>query len=299
MDTKHFVLCGCLLPVSQGAQLKMKKMYEMKKYSFLCLFVLIASATMSSAQTKYPTVIITTNYGNMKVMLYDDTPNHSEYFLKLVKQGYFDGTLFHRVIENFMIQGGAQDSRNAPAGVTIGSGRTDMEIMPEIRPNHYHKKGALAAPRRGDKENPQKKSDMSQFYIVQGTIYTPGRLDTLEMAVNVPIKNKIIRAHYSPHKEELARLKSTDPHAFNAKLDSVLHIVDSLYSAAPGTFFFSPEQKADYSSRGGVHHLDGEYTVYGEVIEGLEVIDRIAALPTDPNERPKTDATIIRVYIEP
>jgi len=274
-------------------------MYEMKKYILLCLFALIASATMSSAQTKYPTVIITTNYGNMKVMLYDDTPNHSEYFLKLVKQGYFDGTLFHRVIENFMIQGGAQDSRNAPAGVTIGSGRTDMEIMPEIRPNHYHKKGALAAPRRGDKENPQKKSDMSQFYIVQGTIYTPGRLDTLEMAVNVPIKNKIIRAHYSPHKEELARLKSTDPHAFNAKLDSVLHIVDSLYSAAPGTFFFSPEQKADYSTRGGVHHLDGEYTVYGEVIEGLEVIDRIAALPTDPNERPKTDATIIRAYIEP
>ena len=270
----------------------------MKKYT-LFLFVLFAWATVLNSQTKYPHVIITTNYGDMKVMLYDDTPNHSEYFLQLVKQGYFDGTLFHRVIKDFMIQGGAQDSRNAPAGVTIGSGRTDMEIMPEILPNHYHKKGALAAPRREDKENPQKKSDMSQFYIVQGTIYTPGRLDTLEMAVNVPIKNKIIRTHYSPHKEDLDRLKSTDPHAFNAKLDSVLHIVDSLYAAAPGKFFFLPEQKADYSTQGGVHHLDGEYTVYGEVIEGLEVIDRIAALPTDSNNRPENDAKIIRVYVEP
>jgi len=270
----------------------------MRKYIFL-LFVLFAGATILSAQTKYPAVIISTNYGDMKVILYDDTPHHSEYFLKLVKQGYFDGTLFHRVIKDFMIQGGAQDSRNAPAGIAIGSGRTDMEIMPEIRPNHYHKKGALAAPRREDKENPQKKSDMSQFYIVQGTLYTPGRLDTLEMAVNVPIKNKIIRSHYSPHKEELAQLKATDPRAFNAKLDSVLHIVDSLYAVAPGKFFFSPEQKTDYSTVGGVHHLDGEYTVYGEVIEGLEVIDRIAALPTDANERPKKEARIIKAYVKP
>ncbi|MDD3787148.1 MAG: peptidylprolyl isomerase [Petrimonas sp.] len=268
----------------------------MKKY--ILLFVFIAGGIIASAQTKYPNVIISTNYGDMKVMLYDDTPNHSAYFLNLVKKGYFDGTLFHRVVKDFMIQGGAQDSRNAPAGAQIGGGRTDMQLLPEFRDNHYHRKGALAAPRRGDNENPQKKSDMSQFYIVQGKVLTEGRLDSMEMAVNVPIKNKIIRTYYFPHKEELAKLKESDPRAFNALLDSVLHIVDSVYAEAPGKFFFPAEQKKDYSTDGGVLSLNGEYTVYGQVIEGLDVIDKIAALPTDQRERPKKDAKIIRAYVE-
>ncbi|MDO5665914.1 MAG: peptidylprolyl isomerase, partial [Bacteroidia bacterium] len=117
---------------------------------FLTLFFLCATAIFTVAQTNYPTIVIETNYGTMKAMLYDDTPNHSNHFLKLVKQGYFNGTLFHRVIKEFMIQGGAQDSKNAPAGAQIGGGRTDMDIMPEFRDHHFHKKGALAAPRRDD-----------------------------------------------------------------------------------------------------------------------------------------------------
>ena len=267
----------------------------MKKY-FLLLTICITAATIS-AQTKYPTVIISTNYGDMKVMLYDDTPRHSEHFLSLVKKGYFDGTLFHRVIRNFMIQGGAQDSRNAAPGAQVGSGRTDMELMPEFRAHHFHKKGALAAPRQDDKENPKKKSDVSQFYVVHGNVYTTGRMDTLEQAVNVPIKNKIIRKHYSPHKNKLAELKKTDPHAFNSLLDSLLHVVDSLYAQAPGKFFFAPEVKEAYTTIGGSHHLDGEYTVFGEVIEGLDVIDKIAALQVDMYHRPTKDARIIRIYI--
>lgn len=265
----------------------------------IILFTLFLAGFLSvKAQTNYPTVVIETNYGTMKAMLYDDTPNHSSHFLKLVKQGYFNGTLFHRVIKEFMIQGGAQDSRNAPAGTQIGGGRTDMDIMPEFRDNYFHKKGALAAPRRGDNENPRKKSDASQFYIVHGKVYTQGRLDSMEMAVNVPIKNKIIREHYLPHKDDLAKLKATDAGAFNAMLDSVLHVVDSLYEAAPGKFFLPAELKEAYSTIGGAHHLDGEYTVFGEVTEGLEVIDKIAALPVDGNNRPKKDAKILRIYIE-
>lgn len=271
---------------------------EMKKIFSLIILLFIVAMQMVHAQTKYPVVVIETNYGSMKAVLYDDTPNHSNHFLKLVKQGYFDGTLFHRVIEHFMIQGGAQDSRNAPAGAQIGSGRTDMEILPEFRPHHFHKKGALAAPRRGDDENPQKKSDASQFYIAQGRIYTQGRLDSMEMAVNVPIKNTIIREYYSPHKDELARLKESDPRAFNAFLDSVLAVVDSVYAEAPGKFFWPEGVKDAYSTVGGIHRLDGEYTVFGEITEGLEVIDKIAALPTDANNRPKTDAKILRMYIE-
>ena len=268
----------------------------MKKYIIVTL--LCSSALFAGAQTKYPTIVISTNYGDMKAILYDDTPNHSAHFLKLVKQGYFDGTLFHRVIQNFMIQGGAQDSRKAPASAKIGGGRNDMDIMPEFRPNHSHKKGALAAPRRGDKENPQKKSDGSQFYIVHGKKYTAGRLDSLEMQVNVPIKNKIIAKHYAPHREELAKLKTADAAAFNAKLDSLLHVVDSLYEAAPGKFFFAPELRQAYTTIGAAHHLDGDYTVFGEVTEGLDVIDKIAALPVDGNSRPRKDARIIKIYVE-
>lgn len=269
---------------------------DMKKY--VLIFLLMAASNCIYAQAKYPPIVIETNYGRMKAILYDDTPRHSEHYLKLIRQGYFNGTLFHRVIKDFMIQGGAQDSRNAPSGAQIGDGRTDMGLMPEFHEHHFHKKGALAAPRRGDNVNPQKKSDASQFYIVHGKVYTEGRLDTMEMAVNVPIKNKIIRSHYSPHKEKLASLKESDPRGFNALLDSVLSVVDSLYEAAPGKFFFPEGLKETYSTIGGAHHLDGEYTVFGEITEGLEVIDKIAALPVDSNSRPTDDAKIVRVYAE-
>lgn len=268
----------------------------MKKITILLL--LCGTIFAVNAQTKYPQVVISTNYGDMKVMLYDDTPRHSEYFLKLVRKKYFDGTLFHRVMKDFMIQGGAQDSRNAPAGAAIGAGSESMKILPEILPVHYHRKGALAAPRLGDDVNPQKKSDMSQFYIVQGKVLTNGYMDSLEMKVNVPIRNKIIQKHYLPYKEKLASLKESNPAAFNRTLDSLLHVVDSLYDAAPNKFFFPKEQREHYTTDGGERSLDGQYTVYGQVIEGLDVIDKIAALPTDQRARPKKDAKILRVYVE-
>ena len=261
------------------------------------LLILLLSCTFATAQTKYPKVIISTNYGDMTVMLYDETPRHAEYFLDLVKKGYFNGTLFQRVIKDFMIQGGAQDTRNAPAGISVGSGDPSMEIMPEFNEKYFHKKGTLSAPRRGDNENPKKKSDMSQIFIVQGKVQTEGRLDSLEMTVNVPIKNAVTRKYYVPYKDELAKLKETDPQAFNNRLDEIMNQIDSAYSAAPNKFFFKPEQKTAYSTVGGARHLDMEYTAYGEVIDGLDVIDKIAALQVDGNNRPKTDAKIIKVYI--
>ncbi len=265
----------------------------------ILIFILIVIAWQANAQANYPVIVIETNYGTMKAVLYDDTPVHSNHYLKLIKDGYFDGTLFHRVVKDFVIQGGAQDSRNAPAGVQIGGGRTDMELMPEFRKNRFHKKGALAAPRKGDDQNPQKKSDASQFYIVQGRIYTQGRLDSMEMAVNVPIKNELIRTHYLPHKETLDQLKeANDAVGFNALLDSLLTVVDSLYAIAPGKFFLPEELKEAYTTLGGIDRLDGEYTVFGEVTEGLEVIDKIASLPIDANSRPETDAEIRRIYVE-
>ena len=262
------------------------------------LFLFLLSSVLATAQTKYPNVVISTNYGDMTVMLYDETPRHAEYFLGLVKKGYFDGTLFQRVIQNFMIQGGAQDTRNATQSAKVGSGNTAMEILPEFNEKFFHKKGTLSAPRRGNNENPQKKSDMSQIFIVQGKIMTEGRLDSLEMAVNVPIKNAITRKYYVPYKEQLAELKEQDPYAFNDRLDEIMHQIDSAFNASPDKFYFDPDQKEAYSTLGGARHLDMEYTAYGEVIDGLRVIDKIAASATDANDRPKEDARIIKVYLK-
>lgn len=265
----------------------------------ILIFILIAATWQAGAQTNYPTVVIETNYGTMKAILYDDTPVHSNHYLKLIKEGYFNGTLFHRVVKDFVIQGGAQDSRNAPPGAQIGGGRTDMELMPEFRENRFHKKGALAAPRKGDDENPQRKSDGSQFYIVQGKSYTEGRIDSMQMAVNVPIRNELIRTHYAPHREKLDALKEAkDAKGFNTLLDSLLGVVDSLYAIAPGKLEFSEEFKEAYSTLGGIHTLDRKYTVFGEVFEGLEVIEKIVALPVDTYSRPESDAKMIRVYLE-
>lgn len=264
-------------------------------------FTLLPSVCLGpilSAQTKYPTIVIETNHGTMKAILYDDTPVHSDHYLKLIKQGYFNGTLFHRVVKDFVIQGGAQDSRNARPGQRIGSGRKDMELIPEFREQRYHKKGALAAPRKGDQENPQKKSDASQFYIVQGKKYTDKQLDSIDTADNAPVRNKLLNTHYTPREKELERLKANNPKRYKVVNDSLLAIVDSLFMRSPSRTVIPEGSREVYRKSGGVIHLNGGYTVFGEVVEGLEVIDKIAALPVDAHDRPVGDVKIIRVYTE-
>ena len=262
------------------------------------LFILLLNCAFATAHTKYPNVVITTNYGDMTMMLYDETPRHAKYFLDLVKKGYFNGTLFQRVIKEFMIQGGAQDTRNAPPGARVGSGDTSMEILPEFNKKYIHKKGVLSAPRRGNNENPQKKSDMSQIFIVHGKILSEGRLDSMEMAINIPIRNAATRKYYIPRKEELAELKTSDPQAFNDSIDQIMYRIDSAFNASPDKFFYKPKEREAYSTIGGARHLDMEYTAYGEVIDGIEVIDKIANLETDGNDRPHNDAKILRVRIK-
>ena len=165
------------------------------------------------AQEKEVMALIETNLGNMKIKLYNDTPIHRDNFIRLAKAGHYDGTLFYRVIKNFMIQGGSSDSRNAIAGQFIGFGKP-MTIEAEIKPEHYHKKGALAAPRQPDRENFFKESDISQFYIVQGKKYTEQELEIIEKSVNVPIKNAINRKYYTPEKkvilDSLRKLKKVE-----------------------------------------------------------------------------------------
>jgi peptidyl-prolyl cis-trans isomerase B (cyclophilin B) len=209
---------------------------------FLCLFVINNNifAQKKKKISKYDTLVtISTQFGEMKIILYEKTPKHRQNFLKLAKEGFYNNLLFHRVIKNFMIQGGDSDSRNAVAGVPLGMGNSNpkYKIDAEFFPDLFHKKGALAAARDG---NPAKASSSCQFYIVQGKKYT---------------------------KEELERTKGRS----NAT--------------------YTPEQEKIYETLGGTPFLDQNYTVYGEVIQGIEVIDKIADVPTNPSlgDRPEKD----------
>ncbi|MDH6358877.1 peptidylprolyl isomerase [Parabacteroides sp. PF5-9] len=243
-------------------------------------------------------VTIETSVGTMNGILYDDVPNHVRAFTQRATKGDFNNTLFTRVIQEFMIQGGAPDSKNAPAGARIGFGDRNAEILPEMQPNHFHKKGVIAAPRQNDDINPQKKSDTSQFFIVQGKVYRPGELDTLQLIANVPIRRKAMNEFYHPYKQEMDSLKEADPVAYNNWAKEVNMKVDSVLRATPGHLIFSEEQKEAYTTIGGSHHLDGEYTIFGEITEGLEIIDLIANQPKDAYNRPKKDIKIIRITVK-
>lgn len=255
----------------------------------------LCAVTTAMAQSKR--VIIETNMGDMTIMLYDDTPRHRDRFLELVRQGYYDATLFGRVIPSFMIQGGAPDSRTAPPGASIGWGDISMEMPAEIRANHVPKKGALASPRRDTSVNPKRNSDMSMFFIVQGRTLTLEYMDAFEKQHNDAVRRAVKKRLYTPElKAELAALKTTDVEAYNQRVRRFNHEMDSVCRATPGTRYFTDAEREAYSTIGGSMHLYNDYTIYGEVISGLNVIDKIAELETDSRDRPKTDVRMtIRV----
>lgn len=214
----------------------------MKKILFITVALCISIFNMQ-AQKKITTkkmskqtfVLIETPKGNMTILLYDETPLHKDNFIKLVNEQFYDGLLFHRVIKDFMIQGGDPESKTAPAGARLGNGGPGYTIPAEVLPDKIHKKGALAAARLSDQMNPTKASSGSQFYIVQGAVYNTDQLNMFQQ-----------------------RMHKT----------------------------FTPQQIETYSTIGGTPHLDGEYTVFGEVVEGFEVIDAIANMPVDMGDRP-------------
>ncbi len=256
------------------------------------IIIFIGSGIFCNAQSHI--VEISTNMGNMKFRLYDDTPKHRDAFIQLAQKGYYNQTLFYRVIQNFLIQGGSKSSRNAPPGKRIGYGDPDKTVDDEIRPNHFHKKGALCAPRQPDESNPFKQSDISQFYIIKGSIFTPGALDTMELATNRPIRNKIAKKYMTPEiREKLKQLKAAKKvKEFRELAGKIKAQIKTDYSLHPGVLKFQKEQRKAYTTTGGYPELDGKYTIFGECISGFEVIDKIAALKTDKNNRPFTDVVI-------
>ncbi|MGQ0828170.1 MAG: peptidylprolyl isomerase [Bacteroidota bacterium] len=246
-------------------------------------------------------VMILTNQGVIKIRLYNETPLHRDNFVKLVKEHYFDSLLFHRVIRNFMIQGGDPDSKNAKPDAFLGEGGPGYTIPAEFIPNLYHKKGVLAAARESDLDNPSQASSGSQFYIVQGRTYTDSLLKVQAKRITkMKLFNQVINR--IENKQLLEKYKLYAKAEMN---DSVKYINDiinkqveiELPNVQP--HIFNEEQIKAYTTIGGTPHLDGSYTVFGEVYEGLEVVDDIAAQKTDKAARPLTDIRIIRITLIP
>ena len=259
--------------------------------SIVLLSVGLMSAKGSRKKPKPAFAVIETPYGNMKVKLYGQTPLHKQNFVTLVKEHFYDSLLFHRVIEDFMIQGGDPDSKNAPKGKMLGAGSHGERISAEFVDGLYHKRGALAAARDN---NPEKKSSGCQFYIVQGKVYSNKDLDHIEEQHNASVKQKMLNDwlksdESKADQEALTKLqRARNFAAFNHYCDS---LVEHLVATNPDAklFKFSPEQRKTYTTVGGAPFLDGDYTVFGEVVEGLNIIDSIAAVETDRNDRPLND----------
>lgn len=211
----------------------------------LAVLIIVICTSISSSQAQQK-VLIETNKGNIKIKLYEETPLHAENFIKLIKKDFYDSTLFHRVIANFMIQGGDPDSKNASSGATLGNGGPGYTIPAEINNKYIHKKGALAAARQGDNVNPERRSSGSQFYIVVGRQYPRKYLSRFEEVRGEP---------------------------------------------------YTEEQMKAYETIGGTPHLDGQYTVFGEVIEGMEIVDKISAVPTNKMDRPIEDVIITDIKL--
>ena len=260
--------------------------------SIAIIFLLGLGLATSCAQKKDYVVTIKTQYGDMVAILYDETPKHKENFIKLAKEHYFDSLLFHRVIAGFMIQAGDPDSKKAQPGVPLGMGGPGYTVPAEINPNFFHEKGTLSAARLGDDRNPSKASSGSQFYIVQGTVVPETAINDLrydQMKLTMGLRQIISKPENKPLLDSLNNLyQSGDMQAYQKKIFSLVPRVEK-ETGTKVTKEISPEKIKAYSTIGGAPHLDGEYTVFGKVIKGLEVIDQIAMQHKDGGDRPIAD----------
>ena len=232
-------------------------------------------------------VKIQTMLGDIIVRLYDETPIHRDNFLKLVKEGYYDGTLFHRVIKDFMIQGGDPNSKGAPAGKMLGVGGPDYTIESEIKDGLFHKRGALAAARQGDEVNPERRSSGSQFYIVWGQVYNEGQLRQFSKQLKMQKIQSVFNQLAAEHRAEIMQMRRDRNRAGLQELQDKLAAEAEKHAA--GFAGLTDEQLKIYSTTGGTPHLDGQYTVFGEVEEGLDVVEMIQATATGRGDRPVDD----------
>jgi peptidylprolyl isomerase len=270
---------------------------------FLCFSAMgMAAGNAGQAAEKETKVKIHTTMGDIVVKLYNETPKTRDNFIKLVKDKFYDSTLFHRVIQGFMIQGGDPNSKNAKPGVMLGNGDAGYTIPAEFVPGLFHKKGVIATARQGDNVNPTKASSGCQFYIVQGKVFRSGEMDTMEQRANFGIKQQIFTKIISEPKN--AQLKArfikyqnqSNIDSLQALTKTIEPEIDSIYDKTP-KFSFTPEERKAYTTVGGTPQLDNNYTVFGEVVEGIDIVDKIAAVKTDKADRPVEDVRVLSMEI--
>ncbi len=243
-------------------------------------------------------VLIETTLGDIKIKLYNDTPQHRDNFIKLVKEDFYSDLLFHRVIKDFMIQGGDPQSKNAPINKSLGAGDVGYTIPAEfVYPKYFHKKGALSAARQSDQVNPKKASSGCQYYIVTGKTYTNAQLQQMEKQLSNKVVEKIFYELAGEHMDEIRYMQKQGDRQGLMKLQDELIAQAEQKAQGQGGFKFTEEQIQAYTTIGGTPHLDNDYTVFGEVIEGLDVVDAIQQVETNSSDRPKKDIKMITVKL--
>ena len=267
----------------------------MKTSSIIKTWLLFCTLLLNNCSANGPAnIVIITEYGDIELQLYDKTPQHRDNFIKLVKEGYYDGVLFHRVIKQFMIQGGDPDTKNAKPDARLGNGGPGYTIPAEFVPEYIHKRGALAAARMPDQVNPEKASSGSQFYIVHGRIITDAELDQHETQTAQNNAGQMYIQYIKEEEEIMQKAGQTvipDSVQMRAGRRATAYMREHPYR-------MTDENRQTYMTIGGAPHLDGEHTVFGEVVKGMEVVDKIAALETSEADRPIIDVKIKKMKLK-
>lgn len=273
-----FLFMICVLSLSEGANAQINMAKQM-------------------ANEKETKVVFETTLGNIVVKLYNETPKHRDNFLKVVNDSVYNGVLFHRVIKDFMIQTGDPSSKTAKAGHQLGSGDLGYTVEAEfVYPQYFHKKGALAAARTGDAVNPERRSSASQFYIVTGKSYSPQQVEMMEQRMGDQKKEDIFSGLVRERVDSIRNMQAAgDSLGLEELQNELIALTEAEYAKNP--LKFTPAQVEAYTTVGGTPHLDGQYTVFGEVVEGMDVVDKIQQAATDPADRPVDDIKIISAKV--
>ncbi len=255
---------------------------------------------MCSNKPKEPVLLIQTSYGNIKVKLYNETPMHRDNFIKLAEEGFYKDLTFHRVIKDFMIQGGDSKTRNNLDTTSTENNTMGDTITAEICfPQYYHKRGALAAARWGDAENPTKASDISQFYIVTGELKFDEKLNELEKQRFERLKQSIYNKLQSANIDTIKVMYKEGNRTAISELRSKISVeAEQEANIRKEEILYTQEQRAIYKTKGGAPHLDNEYTVFGEVIEGMDIVDKIQNIKTNEKDKPIKNVVMNIIVLE-
>ena len=256
-----------------------------------------AGSKKSTDMEKRTQVKIETTMGNIVVELYNETPKHRDNFIKLAKEGMYDSTLFHRVIRAFMIQAGDPDSKNANDTAHLGGGDVGYTVPAEFVPKFFHKKGALAAARMGDDVNPERASSGCQFYIVTGRKFREAQLLDMAGQKNNNRIDEIFNELARKHMKEIYKMRKANDEAGLLALQDSLEAQATAQYKEEEPFMFTPEQIAAYTTVGGAPHLDGAYTVFGQVVEGIETVEKIEVTKTGKADRPVENVRILKATV--